>query len=216
MKNLYCKNGFVIAHHDEGVSVPDNAYPDAIVIPVPDDYVPVYEAGSLPMPGMPDTRRELAPVFDLNVDKDRAQSVVKNYLDNLSNSITQYNPQAEVLSWPAKEAAARSYLSTGDDDLTDTQKILLNSELSASGSTDMAGLCNSIIAKALLFAKVAGSIAGLRTSTQTLIGASENSKELTEVMDDFKDKVSVFSDNIAKTLTGIPISSQTTVSSTSD
>ena len=61
---LFCRNGAVFASHDDGQTVPADAYPGCIRIVVPDDTV-LEKVGAPPVDGAPDLRPYAAPPVDL-------------------------------------------------------------------------------------------------------------------------------------------------------
>lgn len=128
------------------------------------------------------------PGLSFEQKKNKTDAAVLALINNTATQFTKNYSQNEVLSWTAKEAAARAYVAK--ENLTESQSNLLNSEYQAGGSIGtLDDLCNSIIVKANLLAKVTGFLAGTRSEAQTQISAAQTDNDLLTVFNNTKTKI---------------------------
>lgn len=180
-KDLGNNLGNLIATHNDE-SVADNLYGDNVKSFILAQGEVLAREGEEPISvaGGPDLRPIKIPVLDMGALRLKAQASVLAILNAAADTILAGYSQSEILSWPTKEVAAKAYLN--NETLTDTQKALLDAELAASGQSDMNLLCKTIVKNAEIFAKVSGSLAGIRSSANVLIVSANTQDDLDTII----------------------------------
>lgn len=108
-----------------------------------------------------------------------AKTAVIDWIEEFTSAVTGPVPFDERVSWTAKEAAARAYIS-GSADVAHVS--MIEGEASVTGE-DPAGLAAIIIAKADAFRGIVAKVAGLRRKTMAAIDAVEKPSDYETVLD---------------------------------
>lgn len=181
--------GTLVATHEEFQNIPDEMYGTNARSFIIDDIKNLTRVGDAPPENKWDTRPIKIPGVDIAVLRDSATKKMLQALTTAADTITSKYTQSEQLSWGTKDAAARAYLAS--ETLTETQTTLLQSEASAGGNTDLKTLCEGIVANAESFAKISGTLAGLRTATAEAIAAAKSQTDLDAALVNLSNKIAV-------------------------
>lgn len=102
----------------------------------------------------------------------RAKAAVVGFADRFLSQFTQQYPMAEVISWPAKSAAAKAYIA-GTADADQTSMIVTEASTKDETSSQVA---QKIKQKSLLFEQIVSLTSGLRSKTLARIDAAHVSE----------------------------------------
>lgn len=108
---------------------------------------------------------ELIPDDPLYLTADVAKLAMAEWINAFTNKITGPVPDDEKLSWAAKEAASRAYVSDTSDAL---QTAMIEGEATLTGENP-SDLANSIISNADLYRAVVTQVSGIRRVTNAAL-----------------------------------------------
>jgi len=113
---------------------------------------------------------------------DAARAAMLGFINDLTKTITDQYPAAEVSAWPSKAEAARAVIAgTAREDQTS----MISAEAALVGSTTEEQAA-AIVAKAENYESIVSKVSGLRQKTEALIVASTTSQEREAVLGEAK------------------------------
>lgn len=118
-----------------------------------------------------------------------AEDEVLAALSAAADQLTGVVPEAEKLSWPDKEAAAKAMLAGS---ATDDQLAMLNAEVQSTGET-IEELATTVTAKAAAYRQAAAQMAGLRRATIKAVSAATTPEAVAAAIGGFRQALSAFS-----------------------
>lgn len=125
-------------------------------------------------------------LIEVAVDKypfeEDARAAMLGFINDLTKTITDQYPAAEVSAWPSKAEAARAVIAgTAREDQTS----MISAEAALVGSTTEEQAA-AIVAKAENYESIVSKVSGLRQKTEALIVASTTSQEREAVLGEAK------------------------------
>ena len=122
------------------------------------------------------------PPPDVYPDDETARAAMLGFINDLTKTITDQYPAAEVAAWPSKAEAARAVIAgTAREDQTS----MISAEAALVGSTTEEQAA-AIVAKAENYESIVSKVSGLRQKTEALIVASTTSQEREAVLGEAK------------------------------